>query len=154
MAKKQEREFVLDAELKAQPDFVVCWLYNEDTGELIEKYRIPNNKDKADVHLPPFATLKKPPEHEKGFKPFFINDRWELRPKEEAKPFKPPEDEHNLKVERPILQKVLVKDPEDPSKIVEKFDWVQTQMTPENEEARAVARRQAFLRQQREWGLE
>lgn len=153
MAKKKEREFILDDELKAQPDFVVCWIYNEDTGELIDKYRMPNNKDKLEVHLPPNATLKKPPEHEKGFKPFFVNDRWELRPKEPEKKFKPVDD-HELKIDIPVLQKKLVADPQDATKTIETFEWVTTQITPEGEAERSRARREAFLKQQREWGLE
>lgn len=151
--KKLEKEFEEDAQLKAQPDFLVCWFYDENTGELLDRYKMPNNKDKAEPHLPPHATLLEPPENVKGMKPYFVNGHWELRVKEKIPVYKPVDDQE-LTIMVPVLEKILVQDPSHPEKQSEDFIWVTTRITPEGEAARATARKEAFHAQQRAWGLE
>lgn len=150
-AKKVEKEFAEAAALAAQPDTVTGYQYSPESGQFIGEYTFPNNKDKEEVHLPPNTTLEAPPVAE-GHVAFFVDGSWELHPVE-TQVFRP-KDEYELKIERPILTRVQVPDPENPGRAIDSLQWVSTPFSPETEEERALARKNEFHAQQRAWGLE
>jgi hypothetical protein len=50
-----------------------------DSGKFIGIYKFPNNKDKEEIHVPPFTTLTPPPSNiPKGLSAYFRKGTWEL----------------------------------------------------------------------------
>lgn len=150
---KKDIEFEEAAALLTQPDTVVGYQYNPETGEYRGEYTFPNNKDKVEIHYPPNTVTMAPPSFDKKTQtPFWLNGAWELRPRED-KLHRPPGEEA-LKLKLPVLTKVQVKQPGKSGEFMEDFVWVQEEVTPEGELQKAQARQAAFHAQQREWGLE
>jgi hypothetical protein len=64
-------------------EFILGYQWSPETGEYLSGYKFPNNKDKVDIHLPPYTTLIEPPVCPKGYTLFWesdIND-WRMKKK-------------------------------------------------------------------------
>lgn len=57
-------------------EFILGYQWSPDDGKFIGEYRFPNNKDKEEIHMPPFTTLIEPPVVSKNSAPFWNGDSW------------------------------------------------------------------------------
>lgn len=56
--------------------FIKGYQWSSETKEYMGEYVFPNNKDKEEIHMPPFTTLISPPISEKGYSPYWNGDEW------------------------------------------------------------------------------
>lgn len=148
-----EREFREDAALKAQPDFVTGYQYSPDNGRFIGPYTIHNNKDKMDVHLPPFTTLEKPPAVSAGQEAFWRDGSWVVDASTKIRIYQPDEPPEPHKVEVPVFKKVNRPKPEKPDETEELIEIEREVVTIESIQQNATTVREKFEAQQRAWGL-
>ena len=57
-------------------EFILGYQWSPVNKKYMCEYRFPNNKDKEEIHMPPFTTLIKPPETEKGFISYWDGQEW------------------------------------------------------------------------------
>lgn len=57
-------------------EFILGYQWSPVNKKYMGEYRFPNNKDKEEIHMPPFTTLIKPLETEKGFISYWDGDAW------------------------------------------------------------------------------
>lgn len=57
-------------------ELILGYQWSPETKKYIGEYKFPNNKDKDEIHLPPFTTLTKPPEVKKNFAAYWNGDKW------------------------------------------------------------------------------
>lgn len=62
--------------MKNQEEFILGYQWSPENKKFNGEYRFPNNKDKEEIHMPPFTTLIKPPETEKGFIGYWDGEEW------------------------------------------------------------------------------
>ena len=62
-------------------EFIKGYQWSPETKEYMGEYRFPNNKDKEEIHMPPFTTLKKPPECPKHNVIIWSDDEWVITSK-------------------------------------------------------------------------
>jgi hypothetical protein len=67
----------------ANEEFILGYQWSPETGEYLSEYKFPNNKDKDDIHVPPYTTLVEPPPCPAGYVLFWdagISD-WRIKKK-------------------------------------------------------------------------
>jgi hypothetical protein len=57
-------------------ELILGYQWSPVNKEYRGEYRFPNNKDKDEIHIPPFTTLTKPPTTSKGYTAFWNDDDW------------------------------------------------------------------------------
>lgn len=62
--------------MKNQEEFILGYTWFSESKKFSGEYSFPNNKDKKEIHIPPFTTLIKPPETEKGFTSYWDGEKW------------------------------------------------------------------------------
>ncbi len=75
-------------------ELILGYQWSPGTGRFMCQYRFPNNKDKDEIHMPPFTTLIEPPETERGFIPYWNGTEWSIDVDPEAMPEHPPIDDY------------------------------------------------------------
>lgn len=60
-------------------EYIIGYQYSPVDNKFVGEYRFPNNKDKEEVHLPPFTTLEKPPEVSNGTSAYWENNEWIIK---------------------------------------------------------------------------
>lgn len=71
-------------------EFILGYQWSPETKRYMSEYRFPNNKDRDEIHLPPFTTLIKPHEAEEGFISYWNGSEWTINVDPEAVPGHPP----------------------------------------------------------------
>lgn len=59
-------------------EYITGYQWSCVNNKFIGEYNFPNNKDKEEIHMPPFTTLKKPPVYSKGYIPYWNGNDWEV----------------------------------------------------------------------------
>jgi hypothetical protein len=60
-------------------EFILGYQWSPKDSKYMSDYRFPNNKDKTEIYIPPFTTLVKPPETEKGFAAYWNDNEWIIK---------------------------------------------------------------------------
>jgi sulfur relay (sulfurtransferase) DsrC/TusE family protein len=60
-------------------EFITGYQWSPDDNKFMGEYKFPNNKDKEDIHLPPFTTLEKPPEVTDTTSAYWENNNWIIK---------------------------------------------------------------------------
>lgn len=59
-----------------EEEFITGYQWSPEDFKFIGEYKFPNNKDKEEIHLPPFTTLIKPPEVDKESCAYWDSEKW------------------------------------------------------------------------------
>jgi hypothetical protein len=60
-------------------EFITGYQWSPVDNKFMGEYSFPNNKDKEEIHLPPFTTLEKPPEETKETSAYWVDGEWVIR---------------------------------------------------------------------------
>jgi hypothetical protein len=60
-------------------ELITGYQWSSVDNKFMGEYRFPNNKDKEEIHLPPFTTLTKPPETSKETAAYWENSEWVIK---------------------------------------------------------------------------
>jgi hypothetical protein len=60
-------------------EFITGYQWSSVDNKFMGEYKFPNNKDKEEIHLPPFTTLKKPPEVSKETAAYWEDGEWIIK---------------------------------------------------------------------------
>lgn len=58
--------------------FIKGYQWSPETKQYMEEYVFPNNKDKEEIHMPPFTTLISPPICENGYTSYWDGNKWNI----------------------------------------------------------------------------
>lgn len=59
-------------------EFIKGYQWSPETKQYMGEYVFPNNKDKEEIHMPPFTTLTSPPICEKGYTSYWDGNKWNI----------------------------------------------------------------------------
>ena len=59
-------------------EFIKGYQWSPETKKYMGEYIFPNNKDKEEIHIPPFTTLISPPICEKGYTSYWNGNKWNI----------------------------------------------------------------------------
>ena len=77
-------------------EFIKGYQWSPETKEYMGEYVFPNNKDKEEIHIPPFTTLISPPICEKGCTSYWNGNEWNIDVDPNVLPPHPPIDDYYL----------------------------------------------------------
>ena len=77
-------------------EFILGYQWIPETKKYNGEYIFPNNKDKDEIHMPPFTTLVKPPETEKEFSAYWNYNEWVINADPDVVSDHPPIDDYEL----------------------------------------------------------
>ena len=77
-------------------EFILGYQWSPETKKYNGEYRFPNNKDKDEIHMPPFTTLVKPPETEREFAAYWNGNEWVIDLNPNVVSDHPPIDDYEL----------------------------------------------------------
>jgi len=77
-------------------EFITGYQWSSETKKYIGKYVFPNNRDKEEIHMPPFTTLIIPPICEKGYTSFWDGNKWNIDVDPNSVVDHPPIDDYEL----------------------------------------------------------
>jgi hypothetical protein len=59
-------------------EFIKGYQWSPQDKKFMGEYVFPNNKDKEEIHMPPFTTLISPPIYVKGYSPYWDGNKWNI----------------------------------------------------------------------------
>lgn len=62
--------------MKISKEFITGYQWSPQDNKFMGEYVFPNNKDKEEIHMPPFTTLTTPPTCERGYCPYWDGNEW------------------------------------------------------------------------------
>ena len=77
-------------------EFIKGYQWSPETKQYMGEYVFPNNKDKEEIHMPPFTTPISPPICEKGYTSYWNGNEWNVDVDPNALAPHPPIDDYYL----------------------------------------------------------
>ena len=133
-------------------EFIKGYQWSPETKEYMGEYVFPNNKDKEEIHIPPFTTLISPPICEKGCTSYWNGNEWNIDVDPNVLPPHPPIDDYYLLMPDYIeyLKENELWTPEDEIKRQEALQNVENEKLEENRKREELERNRDYLTELRE----
>ena len=133
-------------------EFIKGYQWSPETKEYMGEYVFPNNKDKEEIHIPPFTTLISPPICEKGCTSYWNGNEWNIDVDPNVLPPHPPIDDYYLLMPDYIeyLKENELWTPEDEIKRQAALQNVENEKLEENRKIEELERNRDYLTELRE----
>ena len=133
-------------------EFIKGYQWSPETKEYMGEYVFPNNKDKEEIHIPPFTTLISPPICEKGCTSYWNGNEWNIDGDPNVLAPHPPIDDYYLLMPDYIeyLKENELWTPEDEIKRQAALQNVENEKLEENRKREELERNRDYLTELRE----
>ena len=128
-------------------EFIKGYQWSPETKQYMGEYVFPNNKDKEEIHMPPFTTLISPPICEKGYTSYWDGNKWNIDVDPDVLPPHPPIDDYYLLMPDYIeyLKENELWTPEDEIKRQEALQDAENKKLEENRKREELERNRDYL---------
>jgi len=82
--------------METTEQFVKGYQWSPNDNKFMGEYFFIRNKDKEEIHMPPFTTLLVPPVSEKGYSPYWDGNNWYIDVDPDAVTEHPPIDDYTM----------------------------------------------------------